>query len=468
LAFLYRKGFQTVSEECPDTVLATRGTVPPWLNGTLVRNGPAQYQVGTTEMNHWFDGFAKLHRFSFEPGGIKYASKFLETEALTIAKARGKIRLGEFGTSPEKSFLGRMVDVFAARLTDNTNVNVAKWNDSHFAMTETPTLTTFDIVSLETLGKFKLTDKLKGQITTAHPHYDPELGQLFNLLIEFGPESHYYLYSIANGSAERKRIVRIPVKTPAYLHSFGMSKHYIIIVESPLVVKPLELITSGKPFIQNYRWEENSPTRYLVISKENGMLLAEFEGSPCFCFHHVNAFERGDEIVVDLLAYEDATIVQSLYLEELLHDDQPIPLPKLRRIRLLPSTKQIVEEQLSDVTLELPRINYKTCNGKPYRYVFATSGSQPGNFLDSLVKLDLDNNKVSTWQEEGCYPGEPVFVGRERTTTEDDGVLLSVVLNAKESSSFLLVLEASSMNEIARATIPQMVPFGFHGQYFNN
>jgi len=468
LAFLYRKGFQTVEQECPETVLATKGTVPTWLNGTLVRNGPAKYQVGNTELNHWFDGFAKIHRFAFEQGAIKYASKFLQTEALKIATSRGKIRLAEFATNPEKSFLGRMVDVFASRLTDNANVNVMRWNDSHLAMTETPPCTTFDIVSLETLGKFKFTDKLKGQVTTAHPHYDPDLGQLFNLSIEFGPQSHYYLYILAKDSAERRQFARVPVKTPSYLHSFGMSKHYIILVEYPFVVKPMELITSGKPFIQNYHWDENRATRYLVISKENGMVLAELEGSPCFSFHHVNAFERGDEIVVDFLAYPDASIVHHLYLEELLHDDVPVPLPKLQRIRLLPTSKQIVEEQLSDTPLELPRINYKTCNGKPYKYLFAPSGTQPGNFLDSLVKLDVDNNNVSTWQEDGCYPGEPVFVEREGATGEDDGVLLSVVLNAKEPSSFLLILEASSMTEIARATIPQLVPFGFHGQYYSN
>jgi len=48
---------------------------------------------------------------------------------------------------------------------------------------------------------------------------------------------------------------------------------------------------------------------------------------------------------------------------------------------------------------------------------------------------------------------------------EDDGALLSVVLDTR-ASSFLLVLEASTFTEIARATVPQTIPFGFHGQYF--
>jgi carotenoid cleavage dioxygenase-like enzyme len=45
-------------------------------------------------------------------------------------------------------------------------------------------------------------------------------------------------------------------------------------------------------------------------------------------------------------------------------------------------------------------------------------------------------------------------------------VVLSVVLDASAGHSFLLVLDASSFEEIARADAPHHIPFGFHGQYF--
>jgi carotenoid cleavage dioxygenase-like enzyme len=62
--------------------------------------------------------------------------------------------------------------------------------------------------------------------------------------------------------------------------------------------------------------------------------------------------------------------------------------------------------------------------------------------------------------------GEPVFVAAPQATHEDDGVILCVVLNANKGTSFLLVLEANSFAEIARAEVPHHIPFGFHGQYF--
>ena len=49
---------------------------------------------------------------------------------------------------------------------------------------------------------------------------------------------------------------------------------------------------------------------------------------------------------------------------------------------------------------------------------------------------------------------------------EDAGVLLSVVLDARTGTSFLLVLDARDLSELGRAHVPQHVPFGFHGAYF--
>jgi beta,beta-carotene 9',10'-dioxygenase len=80
----------------------------------------------------------------------------------------------------------------------------------------------------------------------------------------------------------------------------------------------------------------------------------------------------------------------------------------------------------------------------------------------------VESGTVTTWHEDGCYPGEPVFVASPGAEAEDEGVLLSVVLDARTETSFLLVLDAQGLGEIARAAVPQHVPFGFHGSYFRS
>ena len=58
-----------------------------------------------------------------------------------------------------------------------------------------------------------------------------------------------------------------------------------------------------------------------------------------------------------------------------------------------------------------------------------------------------------------------MFVAAPDADGEDEGVLLSVVLDGRKGNSFLLVLDARSLDELARAEVPHHIPFGFHGQF---
>jgi beta,beta-carotene 9',10'-dioxygenase len=138
----------------------------------------------------------------------------------------------------------------------------------------------------------------------------------------------------------------------------------------------------------------------------------------------------------------------------------------LRRYRLRPSNSASYEK-LTEEPLELPRINYEANNGRDYSYVYGISqGRDQVGWPDRLVKVDVRDGSALVWREEGCYPGEPVFVPAPDERSEDSGVVLSVVLDAASETSFLLVLDAASFGEMARARVPHHIPFGFHGQYF--
>ena len=102
-----------------------------------------------------------------------------------------------------------------------------------------------------------------------------------------------------------------------------------------------------------------------------------------------------------------------------------------------------------------------------YRYVYAV-GVNPAlrkGFYNQLVKVDLKNGSNRFWHEPDAYPGEPVFVGTPGRHAEDDGVILSVVLDARAGTSYLLVIDAQQFSERARITIPHPVLFGYHGAY---
>lgn len=46
------------------------GQLPTWLQGILLRNGPGMHTIGDTKYNHWFDGLALLHSFTFKNGKL--------------------------------------------------------------------------------------------------------------------------------------------------------------------------------------------------------------------------------------------------------------------------------------------------------------------------------------------------------------------------------------------------------------
>ena len=48
--------------------LYSSGTIPPWLSGRLIRNGPGRFEVGDTKYNHLFDGLSLLHSFTIDQG----------------------------------------------------------------------------------------------------------------------------------------------------------------------------------------------------------------------------------------------------------------------------------------------------------------------------------------------------------------------------------------------------------------
>ena len=44
------------------------GKIPDWLEGTILRNGVGQWDLGGESVVHWFDGHALLHKFEIKNG----------------------------------------------------------------------------------------------------------------------------------------------------------------------------------------------------------------------------------------------------------------------------------------------------------------------------------------------------------------------------------------------------------------
>ncbi|PSQ72174.1 MAG: beta-carotene 15,15'-dioxygenase [Bacteroidetes bacterium QH_1_64_81] len=424
----YRRGFQSLDHEIHEPTLPIEGDLPEWLTGTLIRNGPAQFEVGNQDYNHWFDGHAMLHAFRMDGGTIGYRNRFVESRSRQEA-------------------------------LDNASINVARLDDAYVALTETPIPVRFDPETLETVGMVDFADDVDVDTATPHPHVEPETGRTLAHATSFGRQCAYKILGVQSDAAARDVVARLDVDRPSYMHSFGMTERYVVLSEWPLVVDPLDLLLRGAPFIENFEWEPERGTRFRILRKSDGEEVATCTADAAFGFHHVNAFEW-------VVTYPDASIIDDLYLDRL-RSDEPTPgTGHLRRYRLPLDGGSASSTVQSDERLELPRIHDGRATARPYQYVYGVGTREVGHFTDQLLKIDVETGAAQTWHEAGTYPGEPVFVPHPEGAVEDDGVVLSVVLDPDTEQSFLLVLDAASFEERARAPVPHAIPFGFHGQFF--
>ncbi|TML04347.1 MAG: carotenoid oxygenase family protein [Actinobacteria bacterium] len=440
-------GLTNLDDEITVDELELEGELPPWLAGSLLRTGPARWDLGKQTVNHWFDGLAMLHRFTIDGGSVSYANRFLRTKAFAGAKD-GRVGYREFATDPCRSAFQRVASLFDPGFTDNANVNVARIMGKWVALTETPMAVTFDPETLETLGVTKIPATTGG---LAHPHGDN--GKALSMGVHMTGRPAYRLI-------EDDRVVgKLPVRRPAYVHSFAMTERFAVLIEHPYTVNPITIPLSNKPFIEHFEWHPEKGTRFVVFDRRSGRHVADWHGPAFFVFHTANAYEEGDDIVIDLCAYDDPGIVQALGLQRL-RAGEPIPWARLERFRLR-AGGAVERTRLSDEPLELPRIDYGRVNGRPHRYVWGAGAHS--DFVDTIVKVDVTTGETTTWRD--GYPGEPVFVGRPGREEEDDGVLLTVVLEPERAASSMVVLDAATLTELARARVPHHIPFGFHGQF---
>ncbi|CAH2320158.1 beta,beta-carotene 9, 10 -oxygenase isoform X1 [Pelobates cultripes] len=514
--------FQTVEETPQPISTHITGTIPKWIRGNLLRNGPGKFEFGKDSYNHWFDGMALMHKFTIENGCVTYTSKFLESDSYKANQSQNRIVVSEFGTvampDPCKSVFQRFLSTFEIpKPTDNGNISFMKYENDYYVSTETNLMYKVDPETLETKEKVDWSKYIAVNGATAHPHYDPD-GTAYNMGNSYGKQGIFYniIKVPAQQNAEEtlhgaRVVCSIPARNslkPSYYHSFGMTENYIVFIEQPITINVLKIITgnvTGTPISKCLNWDPSCEVIFHVVKKHSGELHpVTFHAQPFSCYHQINAFEDQGCIVLDICCQEDGDAVKIYNLQNLrksghaldeVYNTVPNSLPRrfvfplnidcdspqdvdfnplsyttASVMRKADGKVWCTHENLYDSTLEdlggleFPAINYLKYNTKKYRYFY---GCGLQHFAGtSLLKVDVGTKQVMVWQEDGFYPSEPVFVPCPDANEEDDGVILSVVVSPRqEKKASLLILDAKSFMEMGRAVIPVKLAYGLHGLF---
>ena len=434
-----RDNFGPVTEEITAVDLPVRGAVPAELDGRYLRNGPNPIGPVTADY-HWFTGEGMVHGIRLRDGRAEwYRNRWVRSPEVAAA-------LGE--AAPPNPF-GADVGVFAA------NTNVIGHAGRTFAIVEAgaPPMELTD--ELDTIGPTDLDGTLEHPFS-AHPKVDPATGELHVAAYYWG-WGNKVRYLVVDTDGHVRRNVDVETQGGTMLHDIGLSEHHVVIMDQPCVFD-LERAMAGARL--PYGWTDDYVTRFGLLPREGDAAdIRWFDVETGYVFHPLNTYERADgTLVMDAIRHD-----------RMFDHDRSGPNEgptALRRYTFDLASGTASEEVLDDRPAELPRMN-ETLTGRENRYGYAIAFGESGEHGDTY-KYDLVAGRTEALSHgPGRVSLEPVFVPREGGTAEDDGWLVQVVYDGGRDGSDLVITHAQDLagGPVATVTLPQRVPFGFHGNW---
>ncbi|MEM7218256.1 MAG: carotenoid oxygenase family protein [Pseudomonadota bacterium] len=420
--------FAPTFEEVTETQLKVTGSIPPELQGRYLRNG-ANPQTG--ESPHWFLGNGMIHGVELSGGKANwYRNRYVRTPAY------------ESTDNDPMNAAGDMTHSLANTHIISHAGKILALEEGHWPFELSP--------ELETIGAHNYNGKLTTGMT-AHPKLCPKTGEL--LFFAYGMMPPYLTYHRASATGELLQSEVIDVKGATMVHDFNITENFVIFMDLPLIWDFEAFATSGLPI----RWSDEYGAR-LGVMPRNGTNadVTWYDIDPCYVYHPLNAYEEGDDIVIDVCRM--ATSMKA---------NTPEVPPMLHRWTIKQKEGRVSESQLDDRSVEFPRVP-DALVGQKHRFGYTAEFASGKPMAAAFRKYDLQTGESSAHDlGPGRTGGEPVFVPAEGATNEDDGYLLSYVHDGATNSSELVIVDASNVaaDPVARVHLPVRVPAGFHGSW---
>jgi carotenoid cleavage dioxygenase-like enzyme len=444
-----------------DELDVIEGAIPDDIDGVYLRNteNPVHQPLGR---HHPFDGDAMIHQVSITGGKASYRNRFVRTSCFQAEQIAGESLWGGLmdphGTSKRPGFgaHGGLKDTGSTDIIVHAGVAYATLYQCGEAWQ-------IDPVTLDNLGKASW-GPLDG--VSAHPKVDEETGEL--MFFNYSKHAPYMHYGVVDRTGQLAHYVPIPLPGPRLPHDMAITKNWSILNDMPLFWDAKLLERN----IHAARIHEGVPTRFALIPRHGEPEdIRWFEASPTYVLHWTNAYEDGDEVVLEGY-YQDKPMPDPIeeageYSHMMAYVDEHSFQCRFHRWRFNLATGETREERLSDRIVEFGMINPNHLM-KPNRYTWHTT-TKPGWFLfNGYVRHDTQTGEEQVYQlPEGVFASESPMVPRKGATEEDDGYLVTFLIDENTGTSQLAILDASDIAKgpICRAALPHKLSSGVHSTW---
>ncbi len=432
--------YAPVQEEVTVTDLPVSGTLPAFLDGRYLRNGPNPLAADPATY-HWFTGDGMVHGLRLRDGKAAwYRNRWVRNEA--VAAALGE----EWKGGPVHGGFD-----FAA------NTNVIGHAGRTFAIVEAGARPYELTDELETIGVCDFDGTLPGGYT-AHPKRDPRTGELHAVSYYFG-WGNKVQYSVIDAAGHVRKAVDVELSASPMLHDMSLTETYAVIYDLPVTFN-MDMAMAGTSF--PYAWDPHHQARIGLLPRDGGADdVRWFEVEQCYVFHPLNAYDDGDRVVVDVVRHP------RMFDKNKLGPDEG--RPTLDRWTVDLTSGKVLEERLDDRGQEFPRVDERLV-GRRHRYGYSVGVIEDADeHLDfganALLRHDLVAGTTQTREFRNGAAGEFVMVPSAPDAAEDDGVLIGFVHDRDRGATDLRVLDAATMDDVASVHLPVRVPYGFHGNW---
>jgi carotenoid cleavage dioxygenase len=435
------------------------GAIPPELDGVYLRNTENQVHEPLGRY-HPFDGDGMIHLIDFKDGRACYRNRYVRTRGFEAEQEAGGSLWGGLADPPR---LARRPGWGAhGSLKDSSSTDVVvhagRALSTFYQCGEGYRL---DAETLEPLG-------LEGWApidgVSAHAKVDETTGEL--MFFNYSKHAPYMHYGVVDRHNRLTSYTPINVPGPRLPHDMAFTQNYSILNDLP-VFWDADLLARD---IHAVRLHEGLPSRFAVIPRHGGPDdIRWFEAEPTYVLHWLNAYEDGDEVVLDGYFQENPTPGPSQdaptgFGHMMSFLDEYSFRPKLHRWRFNLADGTTREERLDERIMEFGVINPRHA-GRKYRYAYSTI-AKPGWFLfTGFVKNDLETGRASEFRlPEGQYASEAPFAPRRGAVDEDDGWLISFTIDETAGRSECIILDARRIEDgpICRIALPHKLCSGTH------
>lgn len=468
--------FGPIAQEYTSTDLKVTGNIPDYLDGRYLRNGPNPLGEIDPKRYHWFMGAGMVHGVRLQDGQAKwYRNRWVRSPEVSR----------HLGESP------RPASARAGFGCPSANTNVLAHGGKTLALIEAGVAAYELTEELETVGTCDFEGTL-GRGYAAHPKLDPVTGELHAITYSFAMGKQVR-YSVIGVDGRARRVVDIEVPGSPMMHDFSLTEKYIVLYDLPvtfdvaqiadavlprLLRQPATKLLSTLPgrvripgplgtimsrlqlenSVMPYKWNPSHPARVGIMPREGGNRdVRWFNVEPCHVFHPLNAYDIDDGLVLDVVRHP------SMFVTDFNGPDEGAST--LDRWTVDFKTGTVREERLCDRGQEFPRVDERLV-GRKHRYGWAVAASSGAMSSSALLKHDLLRGTTAVRDfGAGCDVSEFVFHPRTATAGEDDGVAMGFVYDKTTARSDLVLLDAATLDTVARIHLPTRVPNGFHGNW---